>query len=72
MTSSHQNPTALPSPCQLLQMAKGDVEVKAAFEILRRAPSSMPFIQDAPLLARVFADVLHLSCWVTFTKPSQV
>lgn len=55
-----------------LQMAEGDVEVKAAFEILRQAPGPLPFIQDTPLLARALADVLHLSCWVTFVQPSQV
>lgn len=55
-----------------LQMAEGDVEVKAAFEILRQAPSSLPFIQDLLPSPRVFVDALHLSCQVTFMEPSQV
>lgn len=74
-TSSHTKPcraafsSSAPSH---LQMAEGDVEVKAAFEIPRQAPSSLPFIRDLPPSPRVFVDALHLSCQVTFMEPSQV
>lgn len=50
-TSSHTKPrraafsSSAPSH---LQMAEGDVGVKAAFEILRQAPSSLPFIKTSP------------------------
>lgn len=55
-----------------LQMAGGDVEVKAAFEKLRQPLRFLSFIPGSPLLPRLFVDMLHIGCRVTFGEPSQV
>lgn len=80
MTPSHRSLAALPPARRLLRTSKWQ-KVMLGWRLPLRywdmAPSSVPFIRYTPLLppsllARFFADVLHLSCWVTFMEPSQV